>query len=99
MSVIASCVFVLAFPYSLFEQPTVVQVLLSVVASVVLIGPVVQNRSLTVLKKQFDLSFNLDTTAKLFITPLLILCLLLGNVKKLALVAAAVVAPLVLLAR
>lgn len=99
MSVIASCVFVLAFPYSLFEQPTVVQVLLSVVAAVVLIGPVVQNRSLTVLKKQFDLSFNLDTTAKLFITPLLILCLLLGNVKKLALVAAAVVAPLVLLAR
>ena len=99
MSIIASCVFVLAFPYSLFEQPTVVQVLLSVVAAVILIGPVLQNQSVIVLKKRINLSVDLDATAKLFVTPLLILCLLLGNGKKLAMVAAAVVAPLVLLAR
>ena len=98
MSVLASVVFVLAFPYSLFEQPIVVQVFLSIAAFLVLLAPVLNGRSVSFRGKPlFVLDLNLTATAKLVVTPLLILCLLLGNVKKLALVIAVGAAPLVLL--
>ena len=84
MSVIAQVVFVLAFPYSLFEQPISVQVFLSIVAFAVLLLPLVPRL------------VPLGTVNKVVVTPLLILCLLLGNAKKLELVVAVVAAPLAL---
>lgn len=85
MSTIASVVFVLAFPYSLFEQPIVVQVFISIAAFIVLLFPLLRNPIVEV-----------KTVNKVLVTPLLILCLLLGNAKKLELVVAVVAAPLAL---
>ena len=100
MSVIAAVVFVLAFPYSLFEQPIVVQVFLSIAAFVALLAPVLNGLTVSVRNKvPFTVNLDLVAIANLFVTPLLILCLLLGNVRKLALVIAAGAAPLVLLGR
>ena len=100
MSVLAAVVFVFAFPYSLFEQPIIVQVFLSIAAFVVLLAPVLNGLAVWYRGKVlFRVSLDLAAVSKLVVTPLLITCLLLGNVRKLALVVAAGVAPLVLLGR
>ena len=80
---IFAVVFCLAYPFALLEQTTVPQVLLSVAAAIVLLAPLIGSlyRHTLVL-------------VRLVVTPLLILCLLLGNEQKLPLVVSVLVAPL-----
>ena len=76
-------VFVLAFPFALFSQPVTVQVFLSAVAFLVVLTPFVK-----------WLRNNSAQIVRLLISPLLVLCLLLGNEQKLALNVAILTAPL-----
>lgn len=76
-------VFVLAFPFALFNQPVEAQVFLSVAAFLVLLTPVVK------WLRTFD-----ATLVRLLIAPLLVLCLLRGNEQRLALDVAVLIAPL-----
>ncbi len=76
-------VFCLSFPFALTEQPVVCQVLLSVAAFIVLLAPLSE--------RLYSHSLSL---VKLVVTPLVLLCLLLGDEQKLPLLASALSAPL-----
>jgi hypothetical protein len=76
-------VFVLSYPFALLGQPLVTQILLSTAAALVLLTPLVE----TAYTDPVSL-------VRYLVTPLLVLCLLLGNEQKLELVAAVLSAPL-----
>ena len=75
--------FVLSYPFALLGQPLVAQILLSTAAALVLLTPLV------------DTAYTYPVPlVRYLVTPLLVLCLLLGNEQRLDLVAAVLSAPL-----
>ena len=75
--------FVLSFPWALLEQPPVVQVLFSVATALVLLTPLVDGL--------YKLSVPL---VRLVVTPLFLICLLVGNEAKMAMVVSVLSGPL-----
>jgi len=75
--------FVLSFPWALLEQPPVVQALFSVAAALVLLTPLVDGL--------YKLSVPL---VRLVVTPLFLICLLVGNEAKLPMVVSVLSGPL-----
>ena len=76
-------VFVLSYPFALLDQPLVSKILLTVTAALVLLTPLV------------DRAYRHSVPiVRLLLTPILVVCLLLGNEQKLAMVVSVLSAPL-----